>query len=149
MSSNTQQRCGLPKWTAGRSGFLVSCAMALLFHAASTTAKLPAPTEEAKAKSAEAAAKAAWTDKVSLYKTCLVQDRLAEAYQRGARSAGKTVAAATPTTPCSDPGPYASTPVTPVASKPLEASEAHSPAGAATSPPSTNTPAAGMPKSAQ
>lgn len=38
---------------------------------------------------------------------------------------------------CADPGPYVSA-VTPQANKPLEASGAHSPPGAAVSPPSSN-----------
>jgi hypothetical protein len=108
-------------------------------------AKLPPPTDDAKAKAAEAASKAAWTDKVGAYKTCQAMDRVAEAYHRSAKSGGKEAAAPVPTPACVDPGPYVSQ-VTPVANKPLEASGAHSPAGNATSPPSTNTPAAAMPK---
>jgi hypothetical protein len=70
-------------------------------------AKLPPPSAEAKALSAETAAKAA--------------------------------PAPTTTAACVDPGPYVSqNPITPATSKSLEASGAHSPPGAAISPPSTN-----------
>ena len=105
-------------------------------------AKLPPPTDDAKAKAAEAAAKAAWTDKVGLYQLCKSMDRVADAYRKSPKAAGKEIPGAT-ATPCVDPGPYA-TPVTPAASKPLEASGAHSPSGTATSPPSNNATSAQM-----
>jgi hypothetical protein len=97
---------------------------------------LPTPSEAAKAQAAETAAKAAWTDKVGLYKTCLAMDRVATAYRDGLKREGKNPPPQTPTPGCSDPGPY--TPITPTTSKPIEASEAHSPSGTAVSPPSTN-----------
>ena len=106
--------------------------------ATSVFAKLPSPTDEEKTKAAEAAAKAAWTDKVALYKLCVAQDRTADAYRK---AADKAVPPPVATPPCSDPGPFVS-PVTPVASKPLEASGAHSPPGTAASPPSTGATAA-------
>lgn len=138
---------------------LVACSLAL--------AKLPAPDEAAKAKAAEAAAKAGWQAKVDAYQLCKVQDRIAAKYkgshpaaaaQTAAQAASGAAEASkmpvpTPTTasqggstpvaavtnpaptipPCADPGPFA---YTPAAQKPLESSEAHSPAGNATSPPS-------------
>ena len=116
-------------------------------------AKLPAPSEEAKAAAADTAAKAAWADKVGAYKLCLSQDKVAAGYKKTVLAAGKDAAAVQTAAPasgaapspvsipgCTDPGPYV--PTTPVANKPLEAAGAHSPAGTATSPPSTNTPAA-------
>jgi len=112
----------------------------LMVFCLSASAKLPPPTDAAKAQAAEASAKAAWTDKVGLYKTCLVMERVASAYRDSLKREGKDSPAPTPTPACSDPGPY--TPVTSAASKPLETSEAHSPTGTAASPPSTNTPAA-------
>jgi len=118
-------------------------------------AKLPALSDQAKAAAAETAAKAAWADKVGAYKLCQAQDRVADVYRKQAAASGKpapTVPAAMPVSssaspaasapapvalaPCTDPGPYVST-VAPAASKPLEASEAHSPAATATGPPST------------
>ena len=56
---------------------LVLSALAIGFSAA---AKLPAPSEEAKAKAAEAAAKAAHGNKVAGYKLCLSQDKAAAHY---------------------------------------------------------------------
>ncbi len=108
------------------------CSMAL--------AKLPAPTPEAAAKAAEAAAKTAWSGKVDNYKLCQAQDRVAAHYRKTAKDAKPAV----PSSACTDPGPFA---YTPPADKPIEASGAHSPPGTASSPPSTTTPAASAPKS--
>lgn len=99
-------------------------------------AKLPPLSDEAKAKAAEAASKAAWTDKVGLYQLCQSMDKVASAYRASAAAAGKAASAADPMPACADPGPYAAQ-VTPAAAKPLEASGAHSPPGMATSPPSS------------
>lgn len=101
----------------------------------STFAKLPPPTEEAKAKATEANAKAAWSDKVGQYQLCVSMDRTAEAYRKSTKAAGKPVPVPVATPPCTDPGPFASE-LTPAASKPLEAAGAHSPPGIAISPPS-------------
>ena len=112
----------------------------------SVFAKLPPPSEEAKVKTAEAAAKSAWSDKVGLYKLCVSMDQTAAKYRNSAKAAGKPVPAPVPTPPCADPGPYlaqgAQIPITPATSKPLEAAGAHSPPGAAISPPSTKATAA-------
>ena len=109
----------------------------------SVSAKLPALSDDAKAKAAETAAKAAWTDKVGLYKLCLSMDRVADGYRKSAKSAGRDAPAPTPSPACADPGAYVS-PITPAASKPLESSEAHSPAGMAVSPPSNKATSAEM-----
>ena len=101
---------------------------------ASAAAKLPPLDDEAKAKAAEAAAKTAWGDKVAAYKLCLSQDRVAERYRKDAKAAGKEPPAPGTAPACTDPGPYVPTPV---ASRPLEASGAHSPPGTAATPPST------------
>jgi hypothetical protein len=97
-------------------------------------AKLPAPSPEAKAKADEAAARSSWNDKLGAYQLCVSMERTAEAYRAQRMTLGKEAPAAEPTPPCSDPGPFA---YTPTPAKPLEASEAHSPAANATSPPST------------
>ena len=102
--------------------------------AAPAVAKLPPPSDEAKAKAAEAAAKSAWSGKVAAYELCQSMDRVADAYRQKAKAAGKEVPAPAATPACANPGPYAATPV---AEKPLEASGAHSPPGNATTPPST------------
>lgn len=112
----------------------VSLLLAVASSAAS--AKLPDPVldDAAKAKAEEAKAKTAWQAKVDAFQLCKSQDRVAEHY----RKSGKAPASAQPGTPCPDPGPFA---FTPPEQKPLEASGAHSPAGTATSPPSTQQPA--------
>jgi hypothetical protein len=126
-------------------------------------AKIPAPVldDAAKAKAAEAAAKTAWQGKVDNWQLCKAQDKVAAQYRKtagmapskeakaapsapaapvaAASAAGTPVAAAPVITPCTDPGPFA---YTPPEQKPLEAAGAHSPPGTASSPPSTNTPAA-------
>ena len=126
----------------------------------------PVLDDAAKAKAAETAAKTAWQGKIDTFQVCRAQDRVAAYYRKSAGSApARTVpaaaaAAAAPTaaasnvaakpavtggtaaapagaptpTPCADPGPFA---FTVPAEKPLEASGAHSPAGNATSPPSS------------
>jgi hypothetical protein len=114
--------------------FTLAGVAAASLAAGAALAKLPPLSDEAKAKAAEAASKTAWADKVGLYKQCQVIDRVVAAYR--ASPAGKAASAAEATPPCVDPGPYV-TQVTPQKDKPLEASEAHSPPGTATSPPST------------
>ena len=121
---------------------VVVIAAATSLAAGAALAKLPAPSDEAKAKAAETANKAAWTDKVAAYQLCQSMDRVATTY-RG-RAAGKSASAPEQTPPCADPGPYAALQVTPAASKPLEASGAHSPPGTATSPPSNKATSAEM-----
>ncbi len=69
-------------------------------------AKLPAPSDEAKAKAAEAAAKTAHGGKIDGYKLCLAMDRTAASYQAAAKKAGKTASAPTDTPACVDPGPF-------------------------------------------
>jgi hypothetical protein len=112
--------------------------------AAAEAAKLPTPSDEAKAKAAETAAKTAWTEKVSAYQLCKAQDKVAAAYLADAKKAGKETKPATATPPCADPGSFV---YTPPEAKPAEAAGAHSPAATAATPPSTSTTAASAPKS--
>ena len=114
------------------AGLLLSASLLAL-------AKLPAPSDEAKAKAAEAAAKTAWTGKVDAYALCKAQDKAA-AKAAKAGKAQKPVA----TPPCADPGAFVYTPAVPAPAKPLEAAGAHSPATTATAPPSTKVPAAAL-----
>ncbi|MEO8021890.1 hypothetical protein [Polaromonas sp.] len=100
-------------------------------------AKLPALSDEAKAKAAEAAAKAAWTGKVEAYLLCKSQDKVAASYYKTAKASGKETKPPMAAPACADPGPFA---YTPPEAKPLEAAGAHSPAGTATSPPNTKLP---------
>lgn len=75
-----------------------AAAMAALGSAA--FAKLPPPSDEAKAKAAEAAPKAAWAGKVGAYQLCKAQDRAVAHYMK---TAGKGAA---PASTCADPGPF-------------------------------------------
>jgi len=125
-----------------RLSIVVAAAASLTVGAA--LAKLPPPTDEAKAKAAETAGKAAWTDKVAAYQLCQSMERVAATYRARATAAGKAASAPEQTPACADPGPYTPTEVTPAASKPLEASGAHSPPGTATSPPSNKATSAEM-----
>ena len=120
---------------------VVAAAVAAL-TASVAFAKLPPPSDEDKAKAAETANKNAWNDKVAAYHLCQVQDRVASAYRAHAAAAGRPASGGEQTPPCKDPGAY--TPLTPQAAKPLESSGAHSPPGAATSPPSNKATSAEM-----
>ncbi|HEX6704240.1 MAG TPA: hypothetical protein VF169_05720 [Albitalea sp.] len=95
-------------------------------------AKLPPLSPDAQAKADEAKAKTAWTDKVGAFQLCRAQDRAVEAYRKTAKAAKP--AASTPA--CSDPGPFVA--AAPAATKPIEASGAHSPPATATTPPSVS-----------
>ena len=132
--------------------FSLCCALMTVALATPALAKLPPLNDEAKAKAAETAAKAAWADKVGLYKHCLVTDRIGNAYRKtgaAAPVAAATAAAAlapvaTPTTggstvpsaavaaaapaavvipPCADPGPFVAPVATVDAAKPTSAAE--------------------------
>ena len=95
-------------------------AIGLLALAASTWAKLPPPSDEAKAKAAEAAAKTAHAGKVDAYLLCKSQDKVAAHVQRTNKAkAGKPVATAA----CADPGKFVYTPpeATPTAAAPAVA----------------------------
>lgn len=82
-------------------------------------AKLPAPSEEAKVKAAEAAAKTAHGNKVADYQLCKSREKTAAHYYK---TTGKGKPAAKEATPaCADPGPY----------KPPEQAAAPAPAPAA------------------
>jgi hypothetical protein len=77
----------------------------LALMAGAAQAKLPAPSDEAKAKAAETAAKTAWTNKVADYLLCKSQDKVAAAHVAQAKKDGKPVTPmATPA--CADPGPF-------------------------------------------
>jgi hypothetical protein len=118
----------------------VVIAMLAAFAAASAFAKLPAPSDEAKAKAAEAAAKSAWADQVGAYQLCTAMDRIAQFYRTSAKEAAQEAPPAVATPPCAEPGPYAS--AASAVAKPLEASGAHSPPGTVTSPPGSKATAA-------
>ncbi len=89
-------------------------------------AKLPAPSDEVKAKAAEAAAKTAHNGKVDSYLLCKSQDKTAASYYKTAKSAGKETKPATSLPACADPGTFVYTPAAPVpaASSPVGATVA-------------------------
>ena len=70
------------------------------------SAKLPAVSDDAKAKAAEAAAKAAHGDKVAAFQLCKSMDKVAAKYYASAKTAGKDAKPATETPACADPGPF-------------------------------------------
>ncbi len=111
----------------------------LALASSAVLAKLPALSEEAKGKAAEAAAKTAWSGKTDGYLLCKWQDKVAASYYQSAKTAGKATKPPAALPPCTEPGPFAYT-ATPPDSKPLEAAGAHSPATTATSPPSGKQP---------
>lgn len=78
----------------------------LLMLGGLAVAKLPAPSDEAKAKAAEAAAKAAHGDKVAAFQLCKSMDRVAATYRADAKKAGKEVPPPVDTPACADPGPF-------------------------------------------
>ena len=99
-------------------------------------AKLPALSPDAQVKAEEAKQKAAWTEKVSAYQLCRSMDKVAAAYHASTRASGTQTKPSAATPPCTDPGPFVA--AAPAASKPLEASGAHSPPATAATPPSSN-----------
>jgi hypothetical protein len=88
---------------------LLIAAVAASLCASTGIAKLPPPSDEAKAKAAEAAAKAAHADKVAAYQLCKSMDKAAAVYFADAKKTGKQTKAPVPTPPCTDPGPFAQT----------------------------------------
>ena len=78
----------------------------------SVWAKLPPPSDEAKAKAAEASAKTAHAGKVDGFLLCKSQDKVAAHVQRTNKAkAGKPMA----TPPCADPGKFEYNPNPPTA----------------------------------
>jgi hypothetical protein len=78
----------------------------LLCTTGAVLGKLPAPSDEAKAKAAEAAAKTSWGNAVANFQLCKSMDRVATVYQAEAKKAGKAASAPTATPACADPGPF-------------------------------------------
>ena len=74
----------------------------------SATAKLPPPSDEAKAKAAEAAAKTAWSDKVASFQLCKAMNKSAANYQVTMKQMSKAAATPVDTPACADPGAYVS-----------------------------------------
>ncbi len=78
--------------------------MSALALSGAALAKLPPPSDEAKAKAAEAAAKTAHGNKVADYQLCKSREKVAAHYYK---TTGKGKPAPKDATPaCADPGPY-------------------------------------------
>ena len=73
---------------------------------ASAMAKLPALSDEAKAKAAEAAAKTAHGNKVADFQLCKSREKVAAHYYKTAKANGKPTNPPVATPPCVDPGAY-------------------------------------------
>jgi hypothetical protein len=104
----------------------------------SAMAKLPAPSDEAKAKAAEAAAKTAHGNKVADFQLCKSREKVAAHYYKTAKASGKPTNPPVATPPCADPGAFvAAAPAAPAAvaaapaAKPAAPGAAAAPAAAA------------------
>jgi hypothetical protein len=93
----------------------LATALSVALWAGPALSKLPAPSDEAKAKAAEAAAKAAHGGKVEAYLLCKSMDQVAAGYHAQAKKDGKSVSPPVATPACADPGPFVYTPAAPAA----------------------------------
>jgi len=86
----------------------ISLATVLLagLFSASAMAKLPALSDEAKAKAAEAAAKTAHGNKVADFQLCKSREKVAAHYYKTAKATGKPTNPPVATPPCVDPGAF-------------------------------------------
>jgi len=96
--------------------------ISVLAFSATAMAKLPPPSDEAKAKAAEAAAKKAHVNNMAAYQLCKSREKTAAHYYK---TKGKGKPATKDATPaCTDPGPYkppapaVATPAQPAQTKP-------------------------------
>ena len=85
---------------------ILIASLALGLTAGTVCAKLPAPSDEAKAKADEARAKTAHGDKLAAFQLCRAMDKLAGDHSAAARRAGKPASAPTATPACADPGAF-------------------------------------------
>jgi hypothetical protein len=84
---------------------LATLVLASLFST-SVMAKLPAPSDEAKAKAAEAAAKTAHGNKVADFQLCKSREKVAAHYYKTAKAGNKSTTPPVATPACVDPGAY-------------------------------------------
>ena len=84
----------------------LSLAALFCLAAAGVSAKLPAASDEAKAKAAAAAAKTGWSDKVAGFQLCQAMNRVADGYRKSAKADGREAQPATETPACVDPGVF-------------------------------------------
>ncbi len=117
---------------------LTTVVLASLFSV-SAMAKLPALSEEAKAKAAEAAAKTAHGNKVADFQLCKSREKVAAHYYKTAKASGKQTTPPVATPPCADPGPFvAAAPAAPTA---VAAAPGAKPAAPAAAPAAATAPA--------
>ena len=100
----------------------------------SAMAKLPALSDEAKAKAAEAAAKTAHGNKVADFQLCKSREKVAAHYYKTAMSSGKQTTPPVATPPCADPGPFVAVPPAAVAAAPAAGAKPAAPAAAPAAP---------------
>jgi hypothetical protein len=93
---------------------LATVVLASLFSV-SAMAKLPALSDEAKAKAAEAAAKTAHGNKVADFQLCKSREKVAAHYYKTAKATGKQTTPPVATPSCADPGPFVAAPPAPPA----------------------------------
>jgi hypothetical protein len=74
----------------------------------SALAKLPAPSDEQKAKAAAEKEKTGWSDKIAAFQLCKAQDKVVAFYRKNTPQA-KPESAAVATPACTDPGPMQAT----------------------------------------
>jgi hypothetical protein len=88
-------------------------AAALLLCTTVALAKLPAPSDEGKAKAAEAAAKTSWSNQVANFQLCKSMNQVAAAYTAQAKKAGTATKPPAATPACADPGAFVYVPAAP------------------------------------
>jgi hypothetical protein len=109
----------------------VCAAAALLMLGSVAFAKLPATSDEAKAKAAEAKAKTAWTGKLEAFQLCKSQDKVVAHYKKvplPKEAKPAKGAASAPAGACVDPGPFVYVPEAPAAAPSAPAASAAEPA---------------------
>ena len=110
---------------------LATLVLASLFSV-SAMAKLPAPSDEAKAKAAEAAAKTAHGNKIADFQLCKSREKVAAHYYKTAKASGKPTNPPVATPPCADPGAFvAAAPAAPAAVAAAPAAKPAAPGAAA------------------
>jgi hypothetical protein len=82
------------------------CGLTGLLLAAAAGARLPAVSDDTKAKVDQAKAKAAWGDKIAAYHLCLSQDRAALRYISSMKQQSREMKPAMAASACTDPGPF-------------------------------------------
>ena len=81
--------------------------LAAALFAAPAFARLPAPSEDAKAKAAEAAARTTWSGKVAAFQLCKAQDKAVTDHRATMKKSGRVIAPIdAAAASCVDPGSF-------------------------------------------